>query len=317
MLSCSFMRTGSLTAIPSAFDIKSISHFIKRIWLSHFSSADRAGENKKLLDPRAFQTPWRRPSRLGREGLRGPWGLEQVAAGHVDDLLSWSPGLGNVTPCKPLQSTAGRCLLWHHPLLRPRNWRPESGGLNAPWAKQETSSTQVPAVLVVTGLRKPETIHPAPHSAPGSMLCLRTSPVPWAPPRWPTDISLLFFHSLLFHGKLNSESVFTPCWATTGSFRFPVTPNTRHHDLPWESPPGRFCTGAKQHFPDGKRTRVANGLKQSASEAMWGLPRWTVPLLRVLLSPSNSMMLGTQQRHWSQGDDPLPPQSYLAAKHFP
>lgn len=40
------MRTGSPIAIPSAFDIKSINHFIKCILLLHVSSVDGAGENE-------------------------------------------------------------------------------------------------------------------------------------------------------------------------------------------------------------------------------------------------------------------------------
>lgn len=44
MVSCSVMRKRSLIAIPSAFDIKSMNHFIKCVWL--LLNLSGAGENE-------------------------------------------------------------------------------------------------------------------------------------------------------------------------------------------------------------------------------------------------------------------------------
>lgn len=80
----------------------------------------------------------------------------------------------------------------------------ESSRLNVTWAKREASPCKTTA-LVAVGLRRPEMArtasHTASHTAPGSVLCLSTSPMPCTPQRWPT-VTSLFSHPLPLHGKL-------------------------------------------------------------------------------------------------------------------
>lgn len=139
---------------------------------------------------------------------------------------------------------------------------------------------------VVVGLRRLEMARRASHTAPGSALCLSTSPMPCAPQRWPT-VTSLFSHPLPLHGKL-----------TMSLFKLHAEPPLAHsHILGFQtfttrlstgnSPP-IFCTEAKWHFPYGKRTWTANGLKQSAPETIQGLPAGTDYVLPQILLLSNS-----------------------------